>query len=74
VILRLYFIYYIGKAGWVGEKITIPKSVDIYRGTPTADKSNKIKTIFVTDNLFEIEKYLEIHHRFGRAEEEAFIN
>jgi len=69
-----------GTAEWVGESIAIPESSDSF--TQFSVNSHKLASLtrlkqsFVTDNKFDIEKYLrnEFAHRFGREEENAFIN
>jgi HK97 family phage major capsid protein len=69
-----------GTAEWVNEMIAIPESTDTFAQFPI--KSNKlasltrIKEQFVKDNNFDLERYLqnEFSRRFGRSEEQAFIN
>ncbi|QGG47402.1 phage major capsid protein [Heliorestis convoluta] len=69
-----------GKAEWVGEAVAIPESSDtISQFTVDSHKLAslaKLKHTFVTDNKFDIEKYLknEFARRFGREEENALIN
>lgn len=69
-----------GTAAWVGENIAIPESADTV--TQFALESYKLASLtrlkqsFVSDNKFDLEKYLknEFARRFGREEEDAFIN
>ena len=69
-----------GAADWVGESVAIPESNDaISQFTLHSYKLaslTRIKQTFVTDNKFDIEKYLrnDFARRFGREEENAFIN
>lgn len=69
-----------GTAAWVGENIAIPESADTV--TQFALESYKLASLtrlkqsFVSDNKFDLENYLknEFARRFGREEENAFIN
>ena len=69
-----------GSADWVAEGTAFPESSDTFTQFPV--KSHKLATLsrlrssFVQDNNFDIERYLlrEFARRFGRAEENAFIN
>jgi HK97 family phage major capsid protein len=69
-----------GIADWVTESNLFTESSDTF--TPFSVKSHKlaslsrIKSSFVGDMNFDIEKYLlgDFSKRFGRAEENAFIN
>lgn len=69
-----------GAADWVGESVAIPESNDtISQFTLHSYKLaslTRVKHTFVTDNKFDIEKYLrkDFARRFGREEENAFIN
>jgi len=69
-----------GLAEWVAEGGSIPESADAI--TPFPVYSHKLASLvrlnnsFVSDNAFDIEKYLlnAFARRFGRAEEAAFLN
>ena len=69
-----------GKAEWLSEGVAIPESNDtINQFTLNSYKLaslTRLKHTFVTDNKFDIEKYLknEFARRFGREEENAFLN
>ena len=69
-----------GAADWVGESVAIPESNDaISQFTLHSYKLaslTRIKHTFVTDNKFDIEKYLrnDFARRFGREEENACLN
>ena len=69
-----------GSADWVGEYMPIPESNDtIHEFAIESFKLGsltKLKDSFVTDNQFDLEGYLknQFARRFGRAEENAFIN
>ncbi|MBV1759066.1 MAG: phage major capsid protein [Dethiosulfatibacter sp.] len=69
-----------GTAQWIGESVAILESSDtINQFTLNSYKLaslTRLKHTFVTDNKFDIEKYLmnEFARRFGREEENAFIN
>ena len=69
-----------GKAEWLGEGVAFSESNDtINQFTLNSYKLaslTKLKHTFVTDNKFDIEKYLknEFARRFGREEENAFLN
>lgn len=67
-------------ADWVEENTPIPENADTF--TELKIKSNKlasitkVKTSFVKDINFDLEKFLlnDFSRRFGKAEENAFIN
>ena len=67
-------------ADWIEENAPIPENADTF--TEFKIKSNKlasltkVKTSFVKDTNFDLEKYLlnDFSRRFGKAEENAFIN
>ena len=69
-----------GAANWVAEGAAIPESSDTI--LPFQVYSYKLaslvrlKTSFVSDNVFDLENYLvtAFARRFGRAEEAAFLN
>lgn len=69
-----------GAAAWTADGVAIPESADTF--TQFNVKSYKlaalsrIKESFVSDNSFDLESYLsrEFARRFGRAEEDAFLN
>jgi len=69
-----------GSAAWTDDGAAIPESADTF--TQFNVKSYKlaalsrIKESFVSDNSFDLESYLsrEFARRFGRAEEDAFLN
>lgn len=69
-----------GTAVWVGEEIAIPESDDTINqfalNSYKLASLTRLKQTFVTDNKFDIEKYLknEFARRFGREEENACIN
>jgi HK97 family phage major capsid protein len=70
----------IGSAQWVKEMTAIPESPDGFIQMPANSYKlaaiSKIRNSFVGDYNFNIEAYLENEssRRFGRAEEDAFIN
>ena len=69
-----------GSAAWTDDGAAIPESADTF--TQFNVKSYKLaalsrmKESFVSDNSFNLENYLarEFARRFGRAEEDAFLN
>jgi len=69
----------IGKPEWLSEGVALPESNDtINQFTLNSYKLanlTRLKHTFVTDNKFDIEKYLnnEFARRFGREEENAFL-
>lgn len=77
---KIHAVTSTGTAAWVGENIAIPESADTV--TQFALESYKLASLtrlkqsFVSDNKFDLEKYLknEFARRFGREEENAFIN
>lgn len=77
---KIHAITSTGTAAWVGEHIAIPESADtINQFTVDAYKLatlTRLKNTFVKDTKFNLEGYLrnEFAERFGRAEEDAFIN
>lgn len=77
---KIHAVTSTGTAAWVGENIAIPEGADTV--TQFALESYKLASLtrlkqsFVSDNKFDLEKYLknEFARRFGREEENAFIN
>lgn len=69
-----------GTAGWVAEMSPISESSDTLMRFPVRSYKlgslSRLKTTFIQDTNFNIESYLEndFARRFGRAEEDAFIN
>jgi HK97 family phage major capsid protein len=69
-----------GSAAWVPEGTAIAESSDTFAQFPVKSYKlaslSRLKESFVTDMNFDLEGYLlnEFTRRFGRAEEEAFIN
>lgn len=70
----------IGTAEWLRGMTAIPESSDGFKQVSVDSYKlaalSRIKSYFVSDNDFDIEAYLEneFARRFGRAEENAFIN
>ena len=70
----------IGSAQWLKAMTAIPESPDGFKQIPADSYKlaaiSKIRNNFVGDNNFNLEAYLEneFSRRFGRAEENAFIN
>jgi HK97 family phage major capsid protein len=69
-----------GSAQWIKAMTAIPENTDGFKQIPADSHKlaalSKIKNSFIGDNNFNIEAYLEneFSRRFGRAEENAFIN
>lgn len=69
-----------GSAAWVPEGTIIPESTDTFTQFPIKSHKlaslSRLKESFANDNRFDLERYLlrEFTRRFGRAEENAFIN
>ncbi len=69
-----------GTAAWTPENTAIPESADTFTQFPVTSYKLasliRLKESFVNDMSFDLEKYLldEFARRFGRSEEDAFIN
>ncbi len=69
-----------GTAAWTPENTAIPESADTFTQFPVTSyklaSQIRLKESFVNDMNFDLEKYLldEFARRFGRSEEDAFIN
>lgn len=67
-------------ADWVGEGVAFPESDDDLGLLPFTVKKlaglTKLKKDFISDNAFDLEGYIVscFARRFGRAEEDAFLN
>lgn len=67
-------------ADWVGEGVAFPESIDSFGLVPFSAKKlaglAKLKKDFISDNAFDLEGYIVSYfaRRFGRAEEDAFLN
>jgi len=70
----------IGTAEWLRGMTAIPESADGFKQIPVDSYKlaalSRIKNNFINDNNFNLEGYLEneFSRRFGRVEENAFIN
>lgn len=68
------------EAAWVGEGVAFPESDDDFTLMPFTAKKlaglAKLKKDFISDNAFDLEGYIVSYfaRRFGRAEEDAFLN
>lgn len=77
---KIHAVTSTGAAEWIRDAVAIPESADTFkRFTVNSHKLAsiaKIKTKFIEDNNFNLEAYLEnqFSRRFGRSEENAFIN
>ena len=76
----IYAVASTGEAEWLNESVAIPESNDAFKQFPIRSHKlaslSRIKETFVKDNDFNLEGYLEneFSRRFGRSEENAFIN
>lgn len=77
---KIHAVTSIGMSAWVSEMVAIPESTDNFKQIPVDSYKlaslSRIKENFVSDYNFDIQSYLqnEFARRFGRAEENAFIN
>lgn len=69
-----------GSASWTPKSTALPESADTFTQFPVTSfklaSLIRLKETFINDMNFDLEKYLlnEFTRRFGRSEEDAFIN
>ena len=77
---KIHAVTSTGAAEWIKDAVAIPESADTFKrfnvNSYKLASLAKIKTKFIEDNNFNLEAYLEkqFARRFGRSEENAFIN
>ena len=77
---KIHAVTSIGTAQWVKPMMPLPESADSFKqftvNSYKLASLSRIKETFVSDNNFNLESYLEneFARRFGRSEEQAFIN
>ena len=77
---KIHAVTSIGAAQWVKPMMPLPESADSFKqftvNSYKLASLSRIKETFVSDSNFNLEGYLEneFARRFGRSEEQAFIN